>query len=440
MSSENGDERLSGSITRSLEFEAQRLEEMAGPALILDVRGARLLAANRAARTALGIQALASSGLVLDRATPALATLADKAAAPPPHELVFWTGGASRVLKLFTDALPSLGPGVVRLCAPERTAAQPDAGTGRLDGHQTDDVQTMSAIARRIREGLGGALVPADPRPNALRAAAQPQAIQSHSISVPAGAVGPVDVAATADATAEWPGLRVVSERDIATLAHELRTPLSAIMSLAEVMRDERLGPTGNPRYIEYAADIYNSADHALKVLRAMVEGEALSPYVGRTDANAVIMACVSALGPLAARAEVKLIPSLAAGLPAILADARTLKQILLNLLSNALQHTPPGGEITLTTAYRVDGPVRIEVRDTGRGITDDDLRQIEAEIEADRNGLPPPAGEGGGLGLPLVCRLAGANGAEFGIDSKPGRGTRVFLTFSRDRVAQDPV
>jgi signal transduction histidine kinase len=107
----------------------------------------------------------------------------------------------------------------------------------------------------------------------------------------------------------------------------------------------------------------------------------------------------------------------------------------MLNLVTNALKHTPSGGEVTVTTAYRVDGPIRVEVRDNGRGITAEDLVAIEAEIEADRNGLPP-TNPSGGLGLPLVRRMAAANGAEFGIDSRPGHGTRVFLTFGRDRVA----
>jgi signal transduction histidine kinase len=141
----------------------------------------------------------------------------------------------------------------------------------------------------------------------------------------------------------------------------------------------------------------------------------------------------------LAERSDIQLGHALAAGLPPVLADERALRQILLNLLSTALRHTPAGGEISVTTAYRVDGPVRIEVRDTGPGISSEDLAAIEAEIDSERQGLPPPAGAGG-LGLPLVCRLAQANGAEIGIDSKPGRGTRVFLTFARERVAQGTV
>jgi signal transduction histidine kinase len=297
----------------------------------------------------------------------------------------------------------------------------------------------MALIARRIREGLGDGAAPfaATPRPmerQAERSATLP--------SGPAAAVeGPkagVDVAAATDGDADpgWPGLRVVSERDLATLAHELRTPLAAISALAEVIRDQTFGPIGNLKYVEYAGDIHASVGHALDLLEATVSGHPAPPKVVPTDINALILTMASGLQPLAAQSGVALATSLAAGLPPLLVDARTVRQILLNLVANALRHTPPGGEVTLFTAYRVDGPVRVEVRDTGPGISADDLAEIERAFEADRNGLPPEP-DRSGLGLPLVRRLAAANGAELGLDTGPGAGTRVFLTFGRDRVTE---
>jgi len=427
---------LAGSPARLLDEEAHGLVEGRAAGFLVDVTGARLLAANPAGLAALGLDAVPSDGLPLDRATPALETLAVAAAGAgttdaEPLSLVFWMPAGPRTVTMLLRIVPVPGRLVVRLVEPVTVApgVSVPAAAGVVDGPPaTDDAATMTEIARRIREGLGGGLVPTDPRPLVFREAA----------------AAPVDATGAAPAPddptpPDWPGLRVVSERDLATLAHELRTPLAAIMALAEAMRDERLGPAGNPRYLGYAADIYGSAEHALGVLTGMLEPGQPTLHVVKSDANAIILTCVSILRPLAERSDIQLGHALAAGLPPVLADERALRQILLNLLSNALRHTPAGGEISVTTAYRVDGPVRIEVRDTGPGISGEDLAAIEAEIDSERQGLPPPAGAGG-LGLPLVCRLAQANGAEIGIDSKPGRGTRVFLTFARERVAQGTV
>ncbi|MDX2290041.1 MAG: HAMP domain-containing sensor histidine kinase [Hyphomicrobiaceae bacterium] len=220
-------------------------------------------------------------------------------------------------------------------------------------------------------------------------------------------------------------------------LAHELKTPISAIVAAAEIMRDERFGPLGDQRYRTYAADIHESARLMLGVIDRMMENRALDPAqwpldFAEIDVVALIAATVSTLLPLAERAGVTVTLDQDPRLPHLIADATSLKQILVNLLSNALKFTPRDGMITVKSRYSEDGPMTIEIADTGCGMS-------EAVIDAALRGERPPGsmrpGQGLGLGLPLVKALAGANGARIEIRSEPGAGTRVHVIFGKDRL-----
>jgi signal transduction histidine kinase len=231
---------------------------------------------------------------------------------------------------------------------------------------------------------------------------------------------------------------------DLAKLAHELRTPLGAIVALSEVMRDEQFGALGNPRYKGYANDIHQSARHALAVLTAMLDADPVQD--GRADPrgrmtfeavelNALARGCVSGLQPVAANARVNLRTALNPRPLPLIADRRSIKQIVLNLLANALKFTPAGGTITVATSIRAGaqagdqagshspGGVRIDVRDTGCGMTGALIaevlgRSIDSTSDA----------AGTGVGLPLAQALAEANGGHITITSQPGSGTTVSL------------
>lgn len=221
-----------------------------------------------------------------------------------------------------------------------------------------------------------------------------------------------------------------------ATLAHELRTPLSAIVALAEVMKEERLGSMGNARYLVYANDIYESARHALSVLEAMLEagaGGRTAQETAATDVNETVSRCLSALRALADRAGVRLQAQLDSNSQQIVIERRSLMQILLNLLSNALKFTPKGGAVTVETLCKAEGGLVLSVRDTGPGIAADELERIKAGQQLSAAG----AGLGSGYGLPLVRALARTVGASVEIDSAPEQGTRVSLTFPRHRVVE---
>lgn len=226
---------------------------------------------------------------------------------------------------------------------------------------------------------------------------------------------------------------------DLARLAHELRTPLSAIAVLSEIMRDERLGALGNDRYRAYAADIHESAAHANTVLAAFLDTGAADRNTGgpmefvELDLAQVAVGTVSALTPVAGRAGVGLTMRNQVGLPRVIADRRSVRQMLDNLIANALKYTPPGGEVIVGLAYATGGPVLIEIADTGDGMTPTELERVRAGASG-AEALRRRSG-GTGIGLPLVRALAAACGATIAFDSTLGKGTSVTITFAHNRV-----
>lgn len=227
----------------------------------------------------------------------------------------------------------------------------------------------------------------------------------------------------------------VAPDRGRAMLAHELRTPLGAIVALAEVMKEERLGPMGNARYLVYANDIHESARHALSVIGAMLEGgagESAAQEPVEADVDETVARCLSALRELAGKVSVRLEADLEPGRPRLAMERRSLMQILLNLLSNALKFTLQGGVVRVGTRRRPDGALVLSVADTGPGMSPEQLAQIQAgELGPTDIGPAPRTG----YGLPIVSALARANGGQMEIDSVPGQGTRVLITFPADRL-----
>lgn len=224
----------------------------------------------------------------------------------------------------------------------------------------------------------------------------------------------------------------------IARLAHELRTPLAAISALSEVMRDERLGPLADPRYRAYAADIHQSAQQALAVLASYIEtGERLTEPVAMSFAELEpareIDRSVSALREVAVRAGVRLSMQADTSLPRLIADRRSLRQIVDNLLANAIKFTPPGGHVQVHVRCAPAGPLEVSVEDDGDGMAPADLARVLDRCVAPDSGVPHRGG--GGIGLPLVRALAAANGGELAMTSERGKGTRASVTFGRNRL-----
>jgi signal transduction histidine kinase len=217
-----------------------------------------------------------------------------------------------------------------------------------------------------------------------------------------------------------------------AWLAHELRTPLSAVIAYAEILKSEHFGPIANPRYKSYACDIYDSARHALGVVDSMLQGDRARtalPTLSFADLDpaAVVEGCLTVARPLAERAGLELAADVPAHLPRIVADELALRQMLLNLLSNAIKFARAGDRVAVRVVYACDGPLAISVTDTGPGM---------GSNMGPGEGEPPKAERAGlGLGLPLTRALAAANGAKLAVESTPGQGTRVTISFGKDRI-----
>jgi len=224
----------------------------------------------------------------------------------------------------------------------------------------------------------------------------------------------------------------------LARMSHEIRTPLNAVLGFSEVMLLERFGPVGSERYREYLRDIHRSGAHITSLVNDLldlskIEAGKLELAFEPVDVNAALADCVALMQPQANRGRVIIRTSFAASAPRVLADRRSLNQITLNLLSNAIKFTPPGGQVIVSTAREASGEVVLRVRDTGLGMSRED---VSTALEPFRQLRTSRAAEGTGLGLPLTKALVEANRAAFRIESTPGHGTLVQVTFPPPRVA----
>ncbi|MGI9384665.1 MAG: ATP-binding protein [Methyloligellaceae bacterium] len=225
----------------------------------------------------------------------------------------------------------------------------------------------------------------------------------------------------------------------LAKVSHEVRTPLNSIIGFAELMREERFGPIGNVRYRGYVNDIFDSGIYALSLINDLLDISKLEAgkfelNFTAVDANEVIVESVQAMQPQARQGRVVLRMSLAESLPHILADRRGLKQILLNLISNAIKFTEARGQVVVTSRVDADGHTHISVRDSGIGMSESDITQAMKPFG--QLDTAPRKQVGTGLGLPLTKALAEANRAEFELESRPGRGTRIDIIFPVGRQA----
>ena len=228
----------------------------------------------------------------------------------------------------------------------------------------------------------------------------------------------------------------------LAKISHEIRTPLNAIIGFTEVMMQERFGQIGNDRYRQYLKDIRTSGGHLVSLLNDLldlskIEAGKLELSFADVDLNALTQECVALMQPQATRERIIIRSSLAAELPSVTADPRSVRQILLNLLSNSIKFTGTGGQVIVSTALNDDGEVVLRVRDTGAGMSPQDLavalepfRQLATSTRF--------GSSGSGLGLPLTKALAEANRASFSIRSTLSTGTLVEVAFQRTRLAAE--
>ena len=225
----------------------------------------------------------------------------------------------------------------------------------------------------------------------------------------------------------------------LARISHEIRTPLNAIIGFSELMIDEKFGPIVNDRYRDYLRDINKSGNHVLDLVNDLLDiskieaGEQEMTYEA-VSLNETLSEAVAMLQPQANRNRVIIRSSFASRLPDVVADLRSVRQIALNLLSNAVRYTQAGGQVIVSTAYEPTGDVVLRVRDTGVGMSQGEIEQALKPFKQ-INALKRPRGDGTGLGLPLTKAMVEANRARFAISSAPGEGTMVEIVFPSQRV-----
>jgi two-component system, cell cycle sensor histidine kinase DivJ len=222
----------------------------------------------------------------------------------------------------------------------------------------------------------------------------------------------------------------------LATVSHELRTPLNAIIGFSEMLSNEALRPSDEAQQVEYARIIHSSGHHLLEVVNALldvskIESGAMTLDQEPADLAVLIGNCCDLMGIRAISSGIRFERVTGTGLDQVICDRRAIKQIILNLLSNALKFTPTGGHVTIA-AVRDGRMIDISVTDSGIGILAEDLPRLGQPF-FQAKGTYDRAYEGTGLGLSVVRGLVGLHGGTLEIESAPGSGTRVCLRIPAD-------
>jgi signal transduction histidine kinase len=227
----------------------------------------------------------------------------------------------------------------------------------------------------------------------------------------------------------------------LANMSHELRTPLNAIMGFSEVMMDQHLGPLDNPRYLAYSGDIHASGRYLLGIINDILDLskieagkmslESAEDFPLRQAVEGSLSICRNLGEKFGVRVESDLPPEDVH----LLAVERMIRQILINLVGNAIKFTPAGGCVTIGGEMIPGGGYALTVQDSGIGMTEEDIHkaltpfgQVENKMTATHNGT--------GLGLPLAKAMLELHGGTLDITSEPGRGTCLTLNFPEGRIS----
>jgi two-component system cell cycle sensor histidine kinase PleC len=231
----------------------------------------------------------------------------------------------------------------------------------------------------------------------------------------------------------------LAKSRFLATMSHELRTPLNAILGFSEVMKNELFGPHSVEAYGDYSRDIHSSGEHLLMLINEILDLSRVEAGRYELKEEAVLLPgviedCRHLLTLRAKKRDVALSEIVEPNMPRIWADERAVRQIALNLLTNAIKFTPPGGQVLIKVGWTTAGGQYFAIKDNGPGIPEEEIPTIMSSFgrgsQAQKN-----ADEGTGLGLPIVKGLVELHGGAFTLRSKLGEGTEVIVVFPPERV-----
>ena len=226
----------------------------------------------------------------------------------------------------------------------------------------------------------------------------------------------------------------------LANMSHELRTPLNAIMGFSEVMKEQHLGPMQNARYLSYAGDILSSGRYLLGIINDILDLSKIEAGKMTVENAEEFPLCHALTGSLAIcnslgeKFGVRIDSHLPPESVRLLAVERMIRQIMINLVGNAIKFTPAGGTVTVSGQALADGGYAVIVQDSGIGMTEQEIvqaltpfGQIENRMTAKHNGT--------GLGLPLAKAMLELHEGQLVITSAPGCGTRIVLNFPANRI-----
>lgn len=254
------------------------------------------------------------------------------------------------------------------------------------------------------------------------------------------------DISDRVKAQAELAKARVAAEAAseakstfLAIMSHELRSPLNAIIGFSEIIAN-RLYGDNDPRYFDYAEDIRVSGSQLLALIEDILDHSKIGAgqmhlREAIVDIPNIAISTVRLFAASAQGAGLRLSASFPEGYPALQADAVRLKQVMTNLVANAIKFTAPGGEVAIGGQQTGDG-LCFWVTDTGCGMTAGEAMQaLEPFVQIDDNMTRSKGGTG--LGLPISKDLIELHGGRLTIDSEKGRGTRVLVWLPRERIVE---
>ncbi|MBI1216033.1 MAG: PAS domain S-box protein [Alphaproteobacteria bacterium] len=228
----------------------------------------------------------------------------------------------------------------------------------------------------------------------------------------------------------------------LANMSHELRTPLNAVIGFSEIIKDEVMGPLEIQVYKEYAQDIYDSGNYLLKIISEILEVSKIE--TGNRDLNIsnfrlekALKSCVTIMNSRIEQSGVELKIDIPQELPELQAEELGIKQVMLNLIGNAIKFTPEGGHVKVSAGLNDDGGMTIDIVDDGIGMSEEEIKkamQPFGKVDTTFSGMK----EGTGLGLTIVESLVRLHGGQFQIISQKGLGTTARVILPASRLLRD--
>ncbi|MEI9888790.1 MAG: ATP-binding protein [Rhizomicrobium sp.] len=225
----------------------------------------------------------------------------------------------------------------------------------------------------------------------------------------------------------------------LANMSHELRTPLNAILGFSEIINTKAMGPEAIDQYAEYGGYIHGSGEHLLSLINdildlAKIEAGRVTLRESEVDLRSLMEDTVRMMDVKAAAGALTLTAQVDRAFPNVFADERALRQMLVNLASNAIKFTPPGGRVTAFANLLEDGSLAFGIDDTGVGIAPEEHATVFESFGQGRHDAVLPD-KGTGLGLPIVKGLAEAHGGRVLLNSVPNEGTRITIILPASRA-----